>query len=182
MTHTERLMKMSVKSLKKEISAHNALLKGYSKMRKADVVALIIKNRHLFKHLFPSTTSGASTQTPKPEPPAPSVAKKKLKKVMSAKNAPMTPKKDRVRVYRFRVNGKEFKKTNGSWSRIIEVKGGFPIRQKPELWTKEANRLFNRLKKSGKLTFSHNIKAPEVKPPPTPPGAYGGLMLLDDPF
>ncbi len=175
MSHTERLMKMSVKALKKEISNHNKLLKGYSKMKKSDVVALIIKNRHLFKHLFPSTTSGASTQTHKEKPPPPSVAKKKLKKVMSAKNAVMKPKTDRVRIYRFRVNGKEYRKTNNTWSRIIEVKGGFPIRQAPHLWTKEATGLFNRLKKSGKLTFSHNIKAPELKAAPPSPSL---LMLL----
>jgi len=52
MTHKERLNKMSVKALKKEISAHNKLLKGYSKMKKADIIDLIIKNKSLFPHLF----------------------------------------------------------------------------------------------------------------------------------
>ena len=54
MSHKERLGKMSVKVLKKEISAHNKLLKGYSKMKKADVIDLIIKNKSLFPHLFPN--------------------------------------------------------------------------------------------------------------------------------
>ena len=35
MGHTERLGKMKVRDLKREISKHN--IKGYSKMRKADV-------------------------------------------------------------------------------------------------------------------------------------------------
>ena len=54
MSHKERLGKMSVKVLKKEISAHNKLLKGYSKMRKSDIIDLIIKNKSLFPHLFPN--------------------------------------------------------------------------------------------------------------------------------
>ena len=148
MTHTERLMKMSVRALKKEISNHNKLLKGYSKMRKTDVVALIIKNKHLFKHLFPSSA-----------PPPPSVAKKTLKKI-------------RQRIYRFRVNGKEFKKTNNTWSRIIEQPGKLPIRQQPKLWTGEANAMFQKLKSTGQLSFKHNIVQSSQS------GSYGGILPI----
>ena len=190
MTHTERLNKMSVRALKQEIVKHNSLTRGYSRLRKADIIKLIIKNKHLFKHLFPSTTSSKSTNTqstststtstntsnPKPPPPPPSQAKKKLAKVMSAKNKPMKEKKDRVRIYRFRVNGKEFKRSDNVWSRMIEVKGGFPVRQKGHLWTAAANTMWNKLKKSGKLTFKHNISAPEVRQTPASPPA--GLFMM----
>jgi len=150
MTHTERLMKMSVKALKKEISNHNKLLKGYSKMRKSDVVSLIIKNKHLFKHLFPQAS-------PAP-PPTPGEAKKALAK-------------KRVRIYRFRVNGKEFKKKNNTWSRIIERPGQTPIRQQPKLWTAEANLMFKKLGATGQLTFSHNIKRIDHAP-------EGGMFMM----
>tara|TARA_R110000744_G_scaffold101612_1_gene195861 strand:+ start:5950 stop:6291 length:342 start_codon:yes stop_codon:yes gene_type:complete len=58
MGHKERLGKMSVKALRKEISAHNKLLKGYSKMRKSEIIDLIIKNRKLFPNLFTTFNTG----------------------------------------------------------------------------------------------------------------------------
>ena len=186
MTHTERLNKMSVKALKKEIVAHNRLLRGYSRLRKADIIALIIKNKHLFKHLFPSTTSSKSTSTgsstPAP-PPTPATAKKALKKKIQKKKAPVTikpgpVKKARTRVYRFRVNGKEFKKKNDTWARIIEVEGSFPIKQQPALWTAEANVMFGKLKRTGQLKFQHNIKASFVKATAVPKSP--GIMMLQE--
>jgi len=189
MTHTERLNKMSVKALKKEIVAHNRLLRGYSRLRKADIIALIIKNKHLFKHLFPSTTSSKSTSTASSTPsvslppPTPATAKKALKKKIQKKKAPVTPKaapvkKARTRVYRFRVNGKEFKKKNDTWARIIEVEGSFPIKQQPALWTAEANVMFGKLKRTGQLKFQHNIKASFVKATAVPKSP--GIMMLQE--
>ena len=187
MTHTERLNKMSVKALKKEIVAHNRLLRGYSRLRKADIIALIIKNKHLFKHLFPSTTSTKSTSTTSTStapPPTPATAKKALKMKIKKKKAPVTPKaapvkKARTRVYRFRVNGKEFKKKNDTWARIIEVEGSFPIKQQPALWTAEANVMFGKLKRTGQLKFKHNIKASFVKATAVPKSP-GIMMLTED--
>lgn len=189
MTHTERLNKMSVKALKKEIVAHNRLLRGYSRLRKADIIALIIKNKHLFKHLFPSTTSSKSTSTSASTPsvslppPTPATAKKALKKKIQKKKAPVTikpgpVKKARTRVYRFRVNGKEFKKKNDTWARIIEVEGSFPIKQQPALWTAEANVMFGKLKRTGQLKFQHNIKASFVKATAVPKSP--GIMMLQE--
>ena len=183
MTHTERLNKMSVRALKKEIVAHNSLLRGYSRLKKADIIALIIKNKHLFKHLFPSTSSTKSTNTTSTStapPPTPATAKKALKKAQAKTNPLVTElikaKQKRTRIYRFRVNGKEFKKKNNTWARIIEVEGSFPIKQQPSLWTAEANVMFGKLKRTGQLKFKHNIKAHLGAPAPAP--ASPNLMML----
>jgi len=50
MGHKERLSKMKVRDLKREISKQN--IKGYSKMRKGEVIDLIIKNKKRFPNLF----------------------------------------------------------------------------------------------------------------------------------
>jgi len=184
MGHRERLSLMKVRDLKREISKQN--IKGYSKMKKADVISLIIKNKNRFSHLFPKTTSSGGTQTDKPKPPAPAVAKKalqakqsakkviKLKKKITLPGTPNTKKKEpRKRVYRFRVDGKEFKKTNDSWARIIENPGGLPIKQQPKLWSASANLMYSKLRTRGLLKFSHNIKTQDKKGKP-----YQPLMLL----
>ena len=172
MGHTERLSLMKVRDLKREISKHN--IKGYSRMRKADVISLIIKNRGMFPHLFKKGKTDYGSA-----PPAPAVAKKTLAKKLKKKiTLPGTKKKEaKKRVYRFRVDGKEFKKTNNSWARIIENPGGLPIKQQPKLWTASANLMYSKLRTRGLLTFSHNIKTATKKAQPkTKP--YQPLMLL----
>ena len=74
---------------------------------------------------------------------------------------------------RLRVDGKEFKKTNDSWARIIENPGGLPIKQQPKLWSASANLMYSKLRTRGLLTFSHNIKTKDKKGKP-----YQPLMLL----
>ena len=49
MTTFEILNSHAVSTLKKEISKHN--LKGYSKLRKADVIKLMILNKDMFGHI-----------------------------------------------------------------------------------------------------------------------------------
>ena len=49
MTTFEVFNSHSVSTLKKEISKHN--LKGYSKLRKADVIKLMILNKDMFGHI-----------------------------------------------------------------------------------------------------------------------------------
>ncbi len=179
MGHRERLSLMKVRDLKREISKQN--IKGYSKMKKAEVISLIIKNKSRFSHLFPKTTSSGGTQTDKPKPPAPAVAKKalakkvvKMKKKITLPGTPATKKKEpRKRVYRFRVDGKEFKKTNDSWARIIENPGGLPIKQQPKLWSAAANQMYSKLRTRGLLKFKHNIKTKDKSGKP-----YQPLMLL----
>ena len=49
MTTFEVFNSHSVSTLKKEISKHN--LKGYSKLRKADIIKLMILNKDMFGHI-----------------------------------------------------------------------------------------------------------------------------------
>ena len=141
-------------------------------MRKADVIGLIIKNKGMFPHLFPPPTAEVAKKV---------LAKKIKKKVMKTppKKVVKTPptKKDRKRVYRFRVDGKEFKKTNDSWARIIENPGGLPIKQQPKLWSASANLMYSKLRTRGLLSFSHNIKT-ATKKAQSKTKPYQPLMLL----
>ena len=54
MLTVEHLKKYSVAVLKKEISKQN--IKGYSKMKRGDLVALMIENGDKFKHLIGEET------------------------------------------------------------------------------------------------------------------------------
>ena len=62
MTTFEVFNSHSVSTLKKEISKHN--LKGYSKLRKADVIKLMILNKDMFGHIVKrEKTTKAKTPT-----------------------------------------------------------------------------------------------------------------------
>jgi hypothetical protein len=72
MTTFEILNSHAISSLKKEISKHN--IKGYSKMKKADIIKLMIQHKDKFGHIVKKekTKAKAKTQTitkaiPKPK-------------------------------------------------------------------------------------------------------------------
>lgn len=81
-----RLESHKVATLKKEISKTN--VKGYSKMRKAEVVALMVKNKDRFNHIRHATEPAPKKiikikkNKPAPEPePAPTKKIIKVKKI-----------------------------------------------------------------------------------------------------
>jgi hypothetical protein len=72
-----RLESHPVAILKKEISKTN--VKGYSKMKKAEVVKLMVKHSDRFNHIQPSQKKENKKAVPKEEP------KKKIKKIIKKK-------------------------------------------------------------------------------------------------
>ena len=73
----EILMSHPIGNLKKEIAKTN--IKGYSKLKKEELVALMLKNRSKFRHIKKHEKGGAKPP-PKPSVPAVASTKKKLKK------------------------------------------------------------------------------------------------------
>ena len=77
---------------------------------------------------------------------------------MPPKKKSCEKKKDR----RFKVDGKEFRTKEGSWTRFRLCKNGTFEKIKPDLWTDEANDLWNKVVAAGKLANVANIKLNRV--------------------
>jgi len=172
----KHLAKHTVKKLKKEISSMN--IKGYSKLRKADVIKLIIKNKSRFPHLI-SDYKETKYEVKLPTDYSDKAFKEFLNKEVYNKSKRGTKKlpskidktkvkkkwvsakqkmKKKARRYRFNVNGKEFDQTNGKGTRIEEGPDGKPRKVNPSLWSVEANRIWSKLAASGQLSFSYKFK------------------------
>ena len=77
---------------------------------------------------------------------------------MPPKKKSCEKKKDR----RFKVDGKEFRTKEGSWTRFRVCQDGTFEKIKPDLWTDEANDLWNKVVAAGKLANIANIKLNKV--------------------
>ena len=67
MTTFEVFNSHSVSTLKKEISKHN--IKGYSKMRKADIIKLMIFHKDMFGHIVKREKTTKATKPTKEKTP-----------------------------------------------------------------------------------------------------------------
>lgn len=88
MVTAEILNSHSVSTLKKEISKTN--IKGYSKMKKPEIVATMLKHKDRFSHIKHSGKKAKSAPKPKAKP-VPKPEKKKFKFVVKEKPKPATP-------------------------------------------------------------------------------------------
>ena len=88
----------STPELKKEISKTN--IKGYSKMKKADIIELMIKHKDKFSHLKMKESAVKSAPNPVSPPPI-----KILKKVKLPKKSPFKKPSFIIELFSLAING-----------------------------------------------------------------------------
>ena len=125
MVTAEILNSHSVATLKKEISKTN--VKGYSKMKKPDVVALMLKNKDRFSHIKHSGKSAPKAKA-KPATPKPATPKAPTPKAPTPTSRPdPTPKaKIPIKARKPKIRSDYVKKVMNGNSKLIMLTNGFP--------------------------------------------------------
>jgi hypothetical protein len=145
------LNRYTLKVLKKEISKNN--IKGYSKMRKKDVIDLMLKNKSKFSHLMKKEKYNSKTEKkPKPTPkPAPKPEQiKKGKEALISRPMRKTRPKSKPKKEKKKPEKSQFEKNMAKMGINVSV-----IKRKPE--KKRGNMTFEDFKKYFDNRYNKNF-------------------------
>ena len=171
----------SVNELKKEISKQN--IKGYSKMKKSEIINLMMKHKDKFAYLKKKETKKKEEpkkkkeeqkpepkkemkkkEEPKPEPKKEMKKKEEPKKEMKKKEQPKTEMKKKEE-FNIRKNILDFEEENKSWKQFLKDfkkgKSKFGRKIKPEEYEENKNELKKLLDETrilGNKLVSQDIK------------------------